>query len=75
MAEQLRKLLVRGSFRLFRIMLNDGQQFHVWDREYVMLSPGGDTIVVCSREGTSDLLAIRMIESCRLDPIDPYLSR
>ena len=75
MIEQLRALLVRDTFRTFRIRLNDGRQFHVWNREYVMLSPGGDTIVVCGRDGLSDLLSFRMIESCRLDPIDPYLSR
>ena len=75
MVEQLSKLLFRESFRPFRIILNNSRQFHVWDREYVMLSPGGDTIVVCGRDGLSDLLAVRMIESCRLDPIDPYISR
>ena len=59
--EQLRLVHRATPFRPFTVQINDGRSYHVPQRDYLSMSPGGRTVMVYVNGDAAAILDVSMM--------------
>ena len=67
-SDQLRSTRDATPFRPFTLRVADGRSFRVQHRDYLLMSPGGRTVIVYQSDEAFSILDLLLVTELLVDP-------